>query len=116
MTLPELRATLARISPLVVDDAKLRDMFIARLDTWPSDTSTVERLLDDLNRILGNVWFSMSGVHQQVFEALEAFAKTVTQIRGMTLNERLFNLGFLDTWDASSDATKKIIRSKLGAA
>lgn len=32
------------------------------------------------------------------------------------LGERLFCFGLLDRWDASSDETRKVMRSKLGAA
>jgi hypothetical protein len=116
VTLPELRHTLAGVAPATAEDARLRDIFVGRLDAWPGDPSTTERLLDDLNRILGQVWFSTSGVHSQVFEAICAFSKTVAGIGGMTLNERLFNFGLLDAWDASSAEEQKRLRIKLGAA
>jgi hypothetical protein len=116
MTLPELRAALAEIRPLTADDARLRDLFIARLDGWIIDEVTVERLLDDLNRILGNVWFSAPEVHTAVFQALEDFAKEVRGISGMTVNERLFTFGLLDAWDRATESTRKLFRSKLGAA
>ena len=116
MTLPQLRNTLVNIGPLADQDAKLRNLFLGRLDMWATDESTAEGLLDDLNRILGNVWFSSSAVHTAVFQALEDFAKEVRGIGGMTVNERLFTFGLLDEWDAASDATRKRFRAKLGAA
>jgi len=116
MTLPVLRAALTEITPPTADDAKLRDLFIARLDGWVIDDSTAERLLDDLNGILGNVWFSAPGVHAAVFQALEDFAKEVRGIGGMTVNERLFTFGLLDAWDRATESTRKLFRSKLGAA
>ena len=116
MTVPELRATLAKLSPPTAEDVKLRDLFLARLDAWPGDSSTVQRLNDDMDRLLGNVWFSTSSIHQQVFDALEAFAGEVRRISGMPMNERLVTFGLLEIWDASSEATRALIRSKLGAA
>jgi hypothetical protein len=104
------------IGPLADQDAKLRNLFIGRLDAWATDEVTAERLLDDLKRILGNVWFSSPAVHTAVFQALEGFAKEVHGMSGMTVNERLFTFGLLEGWDAASDATRKRFRAKLGAA
>jgi hypothetical protein len=116
VTLPQLRSALVNVGPLADQDAKLRDLFVGRLDAWPTDDSTAEGLLADLNRILGNVWFSSSAVHTAVFQALEAFGKEVHGVSGMTVNERLFTFGLLDSWDAATDATRKLFRAKLGAA
>jgi hypothetical protein len=116
MTLPTLRATLVEFRPLTADDAKQRDLFIARLDRWAVDDSTIERLLEDLNRILGNVWFSAAEVHTAVFQMLEDFATEVRGIGGMTVNERLFTFGLLDAWDRATESTRTVFRSKLGAA
>ena len=116
MTLPEFRTALAGITPGTAEDAKLRDLFTARLDAWVGDNSTAERLLDDLNRILGNVWFSAPEVHTAIFQALEKFATEVRGIGGMTMNERLYTFGLFDSWDAATDTARKVLRSKLGAA
>ena len=40
----------------------------------------------------------------------------IREIGGMTMNERLFNFGLLETWDRSPVADQGLIRHKLGAA
>jgi hypothetical protein len=115
VTLLELRAALASLTPPTRDDVKLRNMFVARVDAWPTDSTTPAQLLDEMNRLLGNVWFSTTEIHQQAFEALEAFAQTVRDLGGMTVNERLYFFGLFDKWDASSEADQKAIQSKIRA-
>jgi hypothetical protein len=115
MTLPELRTVLASLS-VSGGDCKLRDMFVDRLAAWGTDRSTAVELLRDMNRLLGHVWFEVPDVHQRVFEVIEALAKLVGEIGGMTMNERLFNFGLFETWDRSSVADQGLIRHKLGAA
>ena len=90
-------------------------MFVDRLAGWDTDPSTAEELLRDMNRLLGQVWFEAPGVHDKVFELIEALAKTVGGIGGMTMNERLFNFGLLEAWDRSSAADQGDIRRKLAA-
>jgi hypothetical protein len=116
MTLPEFRTALAGILPPMAGDVRLLETFIIRTDEWGGDMSTVTDLLKDLNRILGHVWFSDPAIHQRVFEAIEAFGKTVAALGGMTVNERLFSFGLLDLWDASSDELRRMLRLKVEAA
>jgi hypothetical protein len=114
--IPQFRTALATVGPLTDQDAALRDIFVRRLDVWIGDLATVDKLLDDLNRILGNVWFSDPDVHEAVYQALEAVARDIRSVGGMTTNERLFAFGLLEAWDAGSEATRKRLRLKIGAA
>ena len=116
MTLPEFRTALVQIRPPTAEDAKLLDLLVGRLEAWAADSATAETLLADLNRILGNVWFSTTEIHTAVFDALEAFAKQVHGIEGMTVNERLFTFGLFDAWDSGTESTRQGLRFKLGAA
>ena len=116
MTLPEFRQALTGLGSMTPDDAKLLDLFITSIDRWVLDASTPDHLVDHLSRILGNVWFSSRDLHQQVFDALDAFAATVGELGGMTMNERLFTFGLFDRWDASTDDVRKSIRLKLRAS
>jgi hypothetical protein len=116
MTLAEFRIALGQIRPPAAGDAKLLDLFVGRLDAWAADGATAEALLGDLNRILGNVWFSTPEIHTAVFDALDAFAKEVHGIAGMTVNERLFTFGLFDAWDGATASTRERLRFKLGAA
>jgi hypothetical protein len=116
MTLPELRTALSRLVVPTVGDRKLREMFVDRLAAWRKDQSTAEDLLQDMNRLLGHVWFKSPDVHQKVFELIEALAKIVGEIDGMTMNERLVNFGLLEKWNRSSVVDQRLIRRKLGAA
>jgi len=116
MTRDELRAALAGFPPGSREDAAARGVFVARIDAWPSDTSPAAQLVDDLDRILGNVWFSEPATHERVGRAIEAFAATVRQIGGMTMNERLFVLGLVDLWDTSSEQERAALRSKVSGS
>jgi hypothetical protein len=116
MTLPEFRRALTALGSMTPDDAELLDLFITSIDSWLLDATTPDRLVDHLNRLLGNVWFSSRHLHQQVFDALDAFAATVGELDGMTMNERLFTFGLFDRWDASTEDVRMSIRLKLRAS
>jgi hypothetical protein len=115
MTLPLFRQALAGLGSLTPDDAQLRDLFVEAIDAWMRDASTPDRLVDRLNRLLGNVWFSSNQIHQHVFDAVAKLAETVRELDGMTMNERLFSFGLLDLWDRSTDEARNTIRVKLKA-
>lgn len=116
MYFKDLKATLTELPVQKPEDARLRDLFVMRLQAWETDSSTAHQLLDDLRGLLGSARFSDAGAHQRVFDAIEAFGTNVHYLSGMTMNERLFVFGFLDGWDDSSKATRKAIRSKLEAS
>src|SRR4051812_22629826 len=115
MYFADLKAALTKLPIEKPEDARLRDLFVARLQAWKTDSSTAHQLLDDLRRLLGSVWFSDTEAHQRVFDAIEAFGTNVHYLSGMTMNERLFVFGFLDQWDDSLKATRQAIRLKLEA-
>lgn len=111
-----LKAALTKLPVEKPEDARLRDLFVARLQAWETDSSTAHQLLDDLRGLLGSSRFSDAGAHQRVFDAIEAFGTNVHYLSGMTMNERLFVFGFLDQWDDSPKATRQAIRLKLEAS
>jgi hypothetical protein len=59
------------------------------------DISTMEKLF-------GNSWLKENESYSKAYEAWDKFKELfVRSIHGMTVNERLFNLGLLDEFDAA---------------
>jgi len=94
-------------------DAALVDLFLDRLSRWSGDDSTVEKLLGDLDRILGQLWFSSHEAHATVALIIARLRDTVAAIGGMTMNERLFFFDLLDRWDQTPDAERDTLYQKL---
>jgi hypothetical protein len=94
-------------------DAALVDLFSHRLSRCCEDDSTVEELVTDLDRILGQVWFSSNEGHATVALIIARLRDTVAAIAGMTMNERLFAFDLMDRWDDASDAERDILYKKV---
>ena len=70
------------------------------------DISTMEKLF-------GNTWLKDNESYHKAYEAWDKFKELLGRsIHGMTVNERLFNLGLLDDFDK---AVKKKDKSRLRA-
>ena len=98
---------------LSTPEAALVDLFLHRLACWREDDSTVEDVLADLDRTLGQVWFSSHEAHATVALIVARLRDTVAAIGGMTMNERLDAFDLFDRWDRSSDAERDVLYKKL---
>lgn len=94
-------------------DAALVDLFLGALSRWHDDDTTAERLVADLDRTLGHIWFSSNENHATVALTIARLRDTLSAIDGMTMNERLDLFDLTDRWDQASDAQREIIHRKL---
>ena len=94
-------------------DAALVDLFLNRLSTWREDDSTVEDLVADLDRILGQIWFSSNENHATVALLIARLRDAVASIGGMTMNERLFAFDLMDRWDRTATPERGNLYEKV---
>ena len=106
----ELTQFRARLSTA---DAALVDLFLKRLAGWSDDDSTVEELVDNLDRTLGHIWFSTNENHATVALFIARLRDTIAGIGGMTMNERLYAFDLFDRWDATPEAERDVLYKKL---
>jgi len=94
-------------------DAALVDLFLNRLAAWREDDSTIEDLIADLDRILGQIWFSSNENHATVALLIARLRDTVAGIGGMTMNERLVVFDLMDRWDRTATAQRGDLYKKV---
>lgn len=97
-------------------DAAIVELFLNRLSAWREDDSTVEDLIADLDRILGQIWFSSNENHATVALLIARLRDTVASIHGMTMNERLFDFDLIDRWDRTAAAQRESLYKKVLAS
>jgi hypothetical protein len=96
-------------------EAALVDLFIKRISNWSTDDSTIEELVANLDRTLGNIWFSTNEAHATVALVIARLRDTVAAIGGMTMNERLDYFDLMDRWDQTPDSERDVLYKKLCA-
>jgi hypothetical protein len=64
-------------------DAALVDLLLSRVSAWSTDDTSVQTLLSDLDRILGNVWFSTNERHAQAVLILARLHDSVANLGGI---------------------------------
>ena len=109
----ELEALRSGFSP---EDASITTQLLSRIDSWRRDATTPGQLMTDLDRTLGNVWFSSDEIHRAVYRVLEKFRATVESIGGMTMNERLVMFDLMDVWDQATEEGRRALYGKLEAS
>lgn len=58
--------------------------------------------ISSMERLFGNTWLKDSASYSKAYKAWDRFKELfVRSIHGMTVNERLFNLGLLNDFDAA---------------
>jgi hypothetical protein len=100
---------------LPTPEAVLIDLLLRRISTWSADESSVQCLIDDLDTILGEVWFSTNERHATVALVLARLRDTVDAVGGMTMNERRFVFDLMNRWNQASASDRDAIRTKLNA-
>lgn len=94
-------------------DAALVDLFLAALSRWHDDDTTADRLVADMDRTLGHIWFSSNENHATVALTIARLRDTLLAVPGMTMNERLDLFGLTDRWDQASDVQREILYRKV---
>ena len=116
VTLEEFREELGRLKrEMPAPDAALVDTLLQRVAAWPDDSSSLEKLAADLERLLGHVWFSTNERHALVNLSVARFKDLVGGVDGMTMNERLYLFGLESRWARATEPERIEIYSKVGA-
>jgi hypothetical protein len=97
-------------------DAALVNPFLERLSAWRDDNSTIADLVGDLDRVLGQSWFSSNDHHAAVVSVIGRLRDSVYSIGGMTMNERLYVFGLMDRWDRAATLERTALYKKVMAS
>jgi hypothetical protein len=113
-----LRDTILELSSLrdafpKPDAALVDELLLRRISKWADDETSVQTLVDDLERLLGGVWFSTHERHALVHLVLARLRDLVDAVGGMTMNERLVLFSLEERWDGSSETDRAALRKKL---
>jgi hypothetical protein len=98
------------------EDRPLYEKFLAKAAIILAKVHRDEAIRDDVSimeKLFGNTWFKDEKAYTQIYTEWDIFKELLTQsIHGMTVNERLFNLGLLEEFD---DAVNKRDELRLRA-
>jgi hypothetical protein len=98
---------------LPTPDAALVELLSTRARRWLQDDSTIETLLEDLERLAGTS-FSSHERQAEVALAVARLRDLAEAVPGMTVNERLSAFGLLERWDRATEQQRDRLRNKLG--
>jgi len=113
MNLDELAKEITRISPEKV----VQDLSRILLE-WKENDNTARELQDRVEHCLGHTWITSNYDHRTIYKLWASFRdNAITDIGGMTMNERLYNFGLLERFDTCTDEKCKLaIYQKLHAS
>jgi hypothetical protein len=94
-------------------EAACIDLLLSRISDWSEDDTTVDVLVSDLDRLIGELGFSTREARARVALAVARLHDTIDRVGGMTMNERLFSFDLLDRWDRSSDEQRGVLCQKV---
>ena len=100
------------------EDRQIYGMYLARVAIILSKVIRDEPIGDDIasmERLFGNTWLKDEHAYREAYSTWDRFkGLLIESIQGMTVNERLFNLGLLDQFDdAAARGDKVQLRSVL---
>jgi hypothetical protein len=112
MNLDQLVQALRNIS-----NEKLLGDLAKYIETWKLDDRNVKELETMVERFFGNTWLPNEEYHSKAYSLWQEFRdEAIRGIGGMTMNERLYNFGLFERFDAiCSEEEKNVIYSKLHA-
>jgi hypothetical protein len=89
------------------NDRPLYDKFLATaaiIMARVEQNEPIDSHVCNMDRLFGYSWFNDENAYNQIYSKWDTFKGLLNQsIQGMTVNERLFNLGLFDEFDAAVD-------------
>ena len=105
MNLDELAEAIRKISSEEVVQ-KLSRLLVE----WKSNDETVEVLKERIERYIGNTWIESNEDHEKIYHMWASFRdEVISEVRGMTMNERLYQFGLFDRFDACLDHEARLV-------
>ncbi len=97
-----------------------RDEVVSRLVSllinWKSDNRNALELADSIERFFGNSWITSEETHNHLYKLWSSFkAAAISDIGGMTMNERLYLFGLFERYESALEEEQKAIYAKLCA-
>lgn len=109
MNLDDLATEIANISP----DRNGRGFATALLN-WKADSTDVNALAVLGDRYIGHTWFETDAMHDAIYRLWSGFRnEAISNINGMTLNERLYSFGLFERFDSADPIERDVIYGKL---
>ena len=109
VTLDELSQAIASASPDAARQAAAEFLVL-----WKDDASTVEALKVQVERYIGDTWYSTDAVHTRIYRLWSEFVeKEIGHVRGMTMNERLIVFGLTNTHHAATQEQQHAFYASL---
>lgn len=112
MNIDELASAIEAVS----QEENVRGL-VAVLKNWKKDdSSTAEELITLVERYIGNVGFETACAHEAICSLWSQFRdESISCIRGMTINERLYAFGLFERFDNAGQIEQSAIYAKLHA-
>ena len=112
MNLDELSENVSKVSSeKVVQDLS---RFLVE---WKDNEETAEELKDGIEKYIGNTWIEKNEDYEKVYQMWSSFRdEAISEIGGMTMNERLYLFGLFERFDACvNEEDKLLVYRKLHA-
>ena len=98
----------------LIPDEKLRSDLAKWVNDWKEDDTDITRLEKMLSKWHSYTWFEDDERTLHFLNQFDEFRKTaISNIGGLTMNERLYYFGLFDNWDNGNEQQKNKIRHKL---
>jgi hypothetical protein len=76
---------------------------------WKNNDETAEDLKERIERYIGNTWIERNEDHKKVYQLWASFRdEAISGIGGMTMNERLYQFGLFERFDACPDREAQV--------
>jgi hypothetical protein len=86
----------------------------AALRSWKADSADVNTLAVLGERYIGHTWFETDLTHDAIYKLWSSFrAAAISNIGGMTMNERLYSFSLSERFDAAGPIEREVLYGKL---
>jgi hypothetical protein len=91
-----------------VSDEKFVQDIVHYLSNWKNDDRNVDRLDYDFEKYMGNTWIENKNDFKKIYEMWMEFKnESIKNIKGMTMNERLYIFGLMGKFDSCKNEDEK---------